>query len=108
MQRTNIVGFQSKSPAWRNLGRSQEPGGYLRKSILLELGKKTGDWLPKDLLNAGIFEDSDTSSIVHDEVMGIRVTWLVQGYLDGVRDTLEDEEGAEEAGEDQGDAPVIV
>ena len=68
-----------------------ESVGYLRKSILLELGKKTGDRLPKDLINDGSFEDPFTSSLVYDEVAGVRVTERVQDHLDGERDAKGDE-----------------
>ena len=92
--------FKGNVPPGEVWASPNKPDGYLRKSILLELGKKTGDRLPKDLVSAGIFEDPDTSSIVHDEVAGIKVTELVQGHLDGVRDTKKDEESTERAGEE--------
>ena len=94
-------GFKEKVPPGGVWASPNKPDGYLRKSILLELGKKTGDRLPKDLINAGIFEDPDTSSIVYDEVAGIRVIEHVQGHLDGVRDIKEDEESTERAGEEE-------
>ena len=72
----------------------------MRKSTLLALGKKTGDRLPKDLVNAGVFEDPDTSSVVLDQVAGIRVTEHVQARLDGERDIKEEEESEDEEGED--------
>ena len=91
-------GFKEKVPPGEVWASPNKPDGYLRKSILLELGKKTGDRLPKDLISAGVFEDPDTSSTVHDEVASIRVIEHVQGHLDGVRDTSEDEEDTERAG----------
>ena len=94
-------GFKEKVPPGEVWASPNKPDGYLRKSILLELGKKMGDRLPKDLVSAGVFEDPDTSSIVHDEVAGIKVTELVQGHLDGVRDTKKDEESTERAGEEE-------
>ena len=94
-------GFKEKVPPGEVWKSPNKPKGYLRNSILLKLGRKTGDRLPKDLVSAGIFEDSDTSSIVHDEVAGIRVTEHVQGHLDEVRDTKEDDESTERAGEEE-------
>ncbi|KAF6227153.1 hypothetical protein HO133_008595 [Letharia lupina] len=94
-------GFQQKLPPGGVWASPNKPDGYLRKSILLEVGKKTGDRLPKDLVSAGIFEDPDTSSVVHDEVAGIRVAELVQGHLDGMRDSKVDEDSRERAGEEE-------
>ncbi|MCJ1455417.1 hypothetical protein MMC28_005772 [Mycoblastus sanguinarius] len=96
-------GYKEKVPPgevwWASPNKAD---GYLRKSILLALGnKKTGDRLPKDLISAGVFEDPDTSSIVHDEVAGIRVAEYVQGHLDGVRETRKDERRMEGAGEEE-------
>jgi hypothetical protein len=39
--------------------------------------------MPKDLIDAGAFSDPD----IYDEVAGIRITRLVQGHLDGIRDS---------------------
>ena len=64
----------------------------MRKSILLQLGKMTGDKLPLDLIQSGIFEDPDTSSIIRDEVAGIRITRNVKDHLDGERDIKEQDE----------------
>ena len=61
-------GFKEKVPPGRVWASSNKPDGYLRKSILLALGKKTGDRLPTDLVNAGGFDDPDTSSRVRDEL----------------------------------------
>ena len=94
-------GFKEKVPPGEIWASLNKPDGYLRKSILLQLGKKTGDRLPKDLISAGVFEDPDTSSTVHDEVAGIRISEHVQGHLDGVRDTEEDQECTKEAGEEE-------
>lgn len=91
-------GFKEKAPPGEVWASPNKPDGYLRKSILLELGKKTRDGLPKDLINADVFEDPDTSSIVHDEVAGIRVTDHVLDHLDGARDAKKDEENRERAG----------
>jgi HNH endonuclease len=79
--------FKEKVPAGEVWASSNKPNGYLRKSILVAMGKKTGDKLPKDLIDAGAFSDPDTGSIVYDEVAGIRITRLVQGHLDGIRDS---------------------
>ncbi|MCJ1456924.1 hypothetical protein MMC28_007290 [Mycoblastus sanguinarius] len=94
-------GFKEKVPPGKVWASPNKPDGYLRKSILLEVRKKTGDRLPKDLISAGVFEDPDTSSIVHDEITGIRIAEYVQGYLDGVRDTKKDEGSMEGAGEEE-------
>ena len=93
--------FKEKVPPGEVWATSNKSDGYLRKSVLLELVKKTGDRLPKDLVSAGIFEDPYTSCIVHDEVAGIKVTELVQGHVDGVRDTKKDEESTERAGKEE-------
>ena len=93
-------GFREKVPPGEVWASPNKPDGYLRKSILLELGKKTGDKLPRDLINAGVFEDPDTSSVVLDQVAGIRVTEHVQAHLDGERDSKEEEESEDEEGED--------
>ena len=86
------VGFKEKVPSGQVWASPNKPDGYLRKSILLELGKKTGDKLPRDLMDAGMFEDPETSSLVYDVVAGIRVTEHVQAHLDGERDSKEDED----------------
>ena len=93
--------FKEKVPPGEVWASPNKPDGYLRKSILLELGEKTGDRLPKDFINAGIFEDPGTSSAIYDEVAGIRVVGHVQDHLDGVRDAQEDEEDTEGAGEEE-------
>ena len=103
------VGFKDKVPPGQVWASPNKPDGYLRKSILLELGKKTGNKLPRDLMDAGMFEDPETSSLVYDVVAGIRVTEHVQAHLDGERDSKEDEdedededgEGMEQVGEER-------
>lgn len=84
--------FKDKVPSGEIWASPHKPDGYLRKSILVELGKKTGDRLPKELISVGTFEDPDTSNVIYDEVAGIRVVENVRDHLDGVRDTKEDEE----------------
>ncbi len=93
-------GFKEKVPPGEVWASPNNPDGYLRKSILLEMGKKTGNRLPRDLVSTGIFEDPDTSSVVLDEVAGIRVTGYVQDHLDGVRDPKIDKESTERAGKE--------
>ena len=88
-------GFKEKVPPGKVWASPNKPDGYLRKSILLALGKKTGDRLPTDLVNAGVFEDPDTSSRVLDELAEIKITECVKDYLAGKRDTAE-EKGEEE------------
>lgn len=73
-----------------------KPEGYLRKSILLELGRRTGDTLPQDLIVAGGFEDSETSSAAYDRVAALRVSECVQRHIDGERSPKGGEEGEEE------------
>lgn len=102
------TGFKEKVPSATIWASPNKPDGYLRKSILLELGKMTGDKLPLDLIQSGIFEDPDTSGIIRDEVAGIRITRNVKDHLDGERDVKEQdeedehvfEEDIEEAGEE--------
>ena len=96
--------FKEKVPPGEIWASPNKPDGYLRKSILVALGKKTGDKLPKDLIQAGIFEDEDTSNAVKDQVAEIRVNKYVQQHLDGERDIKEideeDRDGDEEEGTD--------
>ena len=80
-----------------------KPDGYLRKSILLELGRRTGEKLPQDLMSAGTFEGPDTSNVVYDAIAAMRVTETVQRYLEGERDAkkgTEEEDEEEEEGEE--------
>ena len=88
-------GFKDKVPPGQVWASPNKPDGCLRKSILLELGKKTGDKLPKDLINIGSFEDPFTSSPLHDEIAGIRVAARVQDHLDGERDAKGDEKDSD-------------
>lgn len=84
------AGYQNKFPpgiVWTSPNKSE---GYLRKSILLSLGRRIGDKLPKDLLNAGGFDDPDTSSRVTDELSALRVRRNMESHLDGARDPPEE------------------
>ena len=63
--------------------------------ILSELGRRTGDTLPEDLIVAVVFDDPATSSVVYDKVAGIRVTETVQRHLEGERDPMEGEDSDE-------------
>ena len=92
--------FQSKVPPGEIWASPNKPQGYLRKSILLEMGKRAGDTLPKDLIDAGVFEDSSTSSAVHDQVAGMTIADHVHDHLKGMRDS-KDEESGEEDDEDE-------
>ena len=85
-------GFKEKLPSGRIWAGPKKSEGYLRKSVLLELAKKTGDKLPMDLIDSGVYEDPATSSVVYDEVAAIRVTELVQRHLGGTRDVEIDED----------------
>lgn len=93
-------GFKKKVPPGEVWASPNKPDGYLRRSILLDLGKSTGDRLPQDLINAGVFEDPDTSSLVHDEVAAIKVVEHVQDHLDGMRDAKPNEDDTDESEED--------
>ena len=97
--------FKEKVPPGEVWASPNKPDGYLRKSILVAMGKKTGDKLPKNLIDAGVFSDPDTDSIVYDEVAGIRITRLVQGHLDGARDPMDkkNEDDKSEGDENQGE-----
>lgn len=89
--------FKSRVPPGTVWATPNKPEGYLRKSILLELGKKTGDKLPQDLISAGAFEDPGTSSIVNDRVAAMTIAQNFQAHLGGVRDVPEEElEGTKE------------
>lgn len=93
-------GFKEKVPPGEVWASPNKPDGYLRRSILLALGKKTGDSLPKDLVSAGSSDDPDTSSVVWDEVASVRIDQNVQEHLDGSRDAKE--EGEESTESDEG------
>ena len=95
------VGFKEKVPPGEVWASPNKPDGYLRKSILLDLGKTTGDGLPRDLISAGAFEDPDTDNAVYDTVAGIRVTEAVRRHLDGERDPKKGEDSEEEDEEEE-------
>ncbi|KAL8644093.1 MAG: hypothetical protein Q9226_007938 [Calogaya cf. arnoldii] len=88
----NWPGFKEKVPPGTVWASPNKPDGYLRKSFLLELGKRTGDKLPQDLISAGVFEDPKSSSPVADEVSATRVTEYAQGHLEGKRDPKGDDD----------------
>ena len=99
-------GFKEKVPPGEVWASPNKPDGYLRRSILLDLGKMTGDRLPQDLISAGTFEDPETSNAVSDAVAGIRMAEAFQSHLDGERDPKqgEDRQGEEgEEGEEEGE-----
>ena len=70
-------GFKDKVPPEEVWVSPNKPDGYLRKSILPNLGKMTGDRLPQDLISAGAFEDLDTSNDVYDTIVGVRVAEFI-------------------------------
>lgn len=92
--------FKNKVPPAEVWASPNKPDGYLRKSILLDLGKRTGDRIPQELIDAGTFDDPDTSSPVHDQIAGIKITEQVQDHLEGQRDTKADEDSMSESEED--------
>lgn len=92
--------FKEKVPPGEVWASPNKPDGYLRKSTLVEIGKRLGDKLPLDLIHAGTFEDLDTSNIVHDELAQIRITEYLEDHLGGARDNKEVEEGDEEVDEE--------
>lgn len=92
-------GFKEKVPPGEVWASPNKSDGYLRRSILLALGKRTGDRLPKDLVSAGSFDNPDTSSVVWDEVASIRIVQNVQEHLDGSRDAKEEDEESTESDE---------
>lgn len=93
-------GFKEKVPPGNVWASPNKPDGYLRKSILLELGKRTGDKLPMDLIESGTFEDPGTSSIVNDEVAALRIGQHINDHLEGKRDPKKKNENDEEGSED--------
>ena len=97
------AGFKEKLPPGQVWASPNKPDGYLRKSILLELGRRAGDRLPQDLMSAGTFEDPGTSNVIYDAIAAIRVTETVQRHLDGERDPKEgtEEEDDEEEEEEE-------
>lgn len=50
--------------------RIVKPNGSLQKLILLKLGKKTRDKIPRSLLVAGMFEDPDSRGLMEGVVLG--------------------------------------
>ena len=96
----NWVGFKDKVPPAEVWASPNKPEGYLRKSILLEVGKMTRDRLPRDLIDAGGFEASDTSNAVYDTIAAIRVAETMQRHLDGDRDPKKGEDSDESEDED--------
>ena len=89
-------GFKAKVPPGTVWASPNKPDGYLRTSILRELGRRIGDTLPEDLITAGAFDDPGTSSDVYDKVAGIRVTETVQRHLEGERDPKESNDSDDE------------
>jgi hypothetical protein len=95
--------FKQKVPSGTVWASPNKPDGYLRKSILVELGRRTGGKLPDDLIQAGIFEDPDTSTPVLDELANTRFMQLVRGRLDSLRDPKavgESDKESHESGEE--------
>ena len=73
-------------------------------SILRNLARKVGDRdeLPADFIEAGEFEDPDTTSKIREEVGKLNIPLAIRKHLDGERDDKEgddsnDDEDAEEA-----------
>ena len=93
--------FQEKVPPGKVWASPNKPDGYLRQSILLEIGKRIGGGLPEDLVRAGTFEDPDSSSVVHDEVASIRCTELIRDHLERPRDVKVKDEEDEDEDEDE-------
>ena len=49
------------------------------------------------MIRAGTFQDSDSSSVVHDEVASIRCTELIRDHLEEARDVkVKDKEDEDE------------
>lgn len=55
-----------------------------------------GHRLPEDLVNAVIFEDQATNSLINNEVSSIRVPERVQNHLHAVRHIKEQQQEEEE------------
>ena len=97
------AGYKDKVPPGEVWASPNKPDGYLRKSILLDLAKMTGDRLPQDLMRAGAFEDPDTSSDVYDAIASERVAELLQNHRDGERDCKKGEDSDESSDEEDED-----
>lgn len=78
--------FQEKVPPREIWASPSPPYGYLRRSVLLWIASRVKDTLLKNLIEAGVFDDPDTSSIVRDEVASIRFSTDLENHLDIVRD----------------------
>ncbi|KAL9032102.1 MAG: hypothetical protein Q9180_006700 [Flavoplaca navasiana] len=100
-------GFKDKVPPGTVWASPNKPDGYLRKSILLELGKRTGDKIPQDLITTGMFEDPDSSNLVSDLVAATRVTELAEAHVAGERDPKFDEDDEEDDEEEDEEATAI-
>ena len=100
-EHNNWTGFKDKVPPGEVWASPNKPDGYLRKPILLDLAKMTGDRIPRDLIRAGAFEDPDSSSDVYDTVAGVRVAEVVQSHLDGERDYKKGEGSDESESEEE-------
>lgn len=96
--------LQTKCPPGQVWAKPDKPTGYLRKSILVELGKRVGDKIPRSLMDAGVFEDPETSSKILDEVAATRVIELVKDHLVGQRDREESEDKSGESDQSEDDA----
>ncbi|KAL8957622.1 MAG: hypothetical protein Q9183_006009 [Haloplaca sp. 2 TL-2023] len=97
----NWPGFKEKVPPGKVWASPNKPEGYLRKSILVKLAKRTGDKLPTELIDSGVFEDSDSRSLLSDVVAAVRVSKLVQAHLAGERDPKFDEFADDDDDEDE-------
>ncbi len=88
--------FKEKVPPGEVWASPNKPDGYLRESILVTMAKRTGDKLPQNLLDAGVFSDPDTDNPVRNEIAGIRISRLVQQHVDRGRDSAEKKKRREE------------
>lgn len=75
------VGSKDKVPPGEVWASPNKPDGYLRVSVLLALGKRTGDRISASLINTGISDDPSSSSVVADEFAGIKIAETVQDHL---------------------------
>lgn len=71
-------------------------------------GKRIGDILPQDFIEAGVFEDPDTSSVVHDQFAAIIVAENVQSHIDATRYPQPSADSAVQSEDETGDSDAEI
>ena len=87
--------FKDADPPSQFWAPPNKPNGYPRHPAPIELAKKTGRKMARDLIPAGPFMDLDSSS-ARDQLAGIRVTEDYQGHLERECEIELAEEGSDD------------